>query len=53
MERVEWLKQMRDKLEVLYNYLSPGYWVKFGLYANETHLKYLQKFLERFPLQET
>lgn len=28
MERVEWLKQMRDKLEALYDHLSPGYWVK-------------------------
>lgn len=47
MERVEWLKQMRDKVEALYDHLSPGYWVKFGLYANETHREYLQKFLGR------
>jgi SAM-dependent methyltransferase len=49
MERAEWLKQMRDKLEALYDYLSPQYWIKFGLYANETHREYLQKFLERVP----
>jgi len=45
MERVEWLKQMRAKAEALYDHLSPQYWVKFGLYANETHREYLQKFL--------
>jgi len=47
MERAEWLRQMRDKVEALYDYLSPQYWVKFGLYANEMHLEYLRKFLER------
>jgi len=47
MERVEWLKQMRDKAEALYDHLSPLYWVKFGRYANETHREYLQKFLRR------
>lgn len=25
MERAEWLKQMRDKVETLYDYLSPQY----------------------------
>jgi cyclopropane fatty-acyl-phospholipid synthase-like methyltransferase len=47
MERAEWLKQMRDKVETLYDHLSPGYWSKFGLYANETHREYLDKFLEQ------
>ena len=47
MERAEWLKQMRDKAEALYDHLSPEYWVTFGLYANETHREYLQKFLGR------
>jgi SAM-dependent methyltransferase len=47
MERAEWLKQMRDKAEALYDQLSPEYWVNFGLYANETHREYLQKFLRR------
>jgi 2-polyprenyl-3-methyl-5-hydroxy-6-metoxy-1,4-benzoquinol methylase len=49
MERAEWLKQMREKAEALYDHFSPQYWVKFGLYANETHREYLQKFLERVP----
>ena len=53
MERAEWLKQMRDKLEALYDHLSPGYWEKFGLYANETHQEYLRKFLERVPPRST
>jgi 2-polyprenyl-3-methyl-5-hydroxy-6-metoxy-1,4-benzoquinol methylase len=38
---------MRDKAEALYDHFSPQYWVNFGLYANETHLEYLQKFLDR------
>src|SRR5512136_2677934 len=47
MERADWLKQMRSKAEALYDQLSPQYWVTFGLYENETHRAYLQKFLER------
>jgi cyclopropane fatty-acyl-phospholipid synthase-like methyltransferase len=47
MERAEWLRQMREMTEALYDHLSPQYWVTFGLYANETHRAYLQKFLER------
>lgn len=46
MERTEWLKQMRDQAEALYDRVSPEYWVKYGLYANATHRQYLQKFLE-------
>ena len=53
MERAEWLKQMRDKAEALYDHLSPQYWVKFGQYANETHREYLQKFLGRLPPRST
>ncbi len=53
MERGEWLKQMRGKAEELYDHLSPLYWVKFGLYANETHREYLQKFLERVAPHST
>ncbi len=47
MERAEWLKQMRSRAEALYDQLSPQYWTTFGLYENETHRAYLQKFLER------
>jgi SAM-dependent methyltransferase len=47
MERVEWLKQMREKAEKLYDHYSQLYWVKWGLRASETHRVYLQKFLER------
>jgi cyclopropane fatty-acyl-phospholipid synthase-like methyltransferase len=49
MERAAWLKEMRDKVEALYDHLAPQYWVKFGLYPNETHQSFLQKFLERVP----
>ena len=47
MERTEWLKQRRGKVEALYDQLSPEYWVTFGLAANETHQEFLRKFLER------
>jgi SAM-dependent methyltransferase len=47
MERAEWLKQMREITEALYDHFSPQYWVDFGLYENETHLAYLHKFLGR------
>jgi 2-polyprenyl-3-methyl-5-hydroxy-6-metoxy-1,4-benzoquinol methylase len=47
MERVEWLKQMRDKTEALYDHFSPLYWVKYGVLVSETHKRYLLKFLER------
>jgi cyclopropane fatty-acyl-phospholipid synthase-like methyltransferase len=53
MERAEWLKQMREKAEALYDHFSPKYWVTFGLYANETHREYLQKFLERVAPRST
>ena len=53
MERAEWLKQMREKTEALYDHFSPLYWVKFGLYANETHQQYLQKFLEMLAPRST
>ena len=53
MERAEWLQQMRDKVEALYDHLSPGYWSKFGLYPNETHREYVQKFLELVPPRST
>jgi cyclopropane fatty-acyl-phospholipid synthase-like methyltransferase len=47
MERAEWLKQMREMTEALYDHVSPEYWVKFGFYENEAQLEHLQKFLAR------
>lgn len=47
MDRAEWLKQMRQMSEALYDHISPEYWVNFGLAENNTHLEYLQKFLGR------
>ena len=49
MEREEWLNQMRDKTEALYDHFSPLYWVKYGMRASETHMRYLLKFLDRVP----
>jgi SAM-dependent methyltransferase len=53
MERTEWLKQMRDKAEKLYDHFSPLYWVKYGRSAGETHLEYLRKLLDRVPAHST
>ncbi len=49
MKREQWLDQMRAKLESLYDHLAPEYWVRFGLYPNETHLEFLGKFLGLVP----
>ncbi|MFN8487084.1 MAG: class I SAM-dependent methyltransferase [Caldilineaceae bacterium] len=49
IERAEWLQQMRERAEVLYDRFSPKYWVTWGLVVEETHRAYLQKFLERMP----
>ena len=46
IERAEWLKQMRDMTEVLYDHVAPAYWGNFGLYENEAHQDYLRKFIQ-------
>jgi len=53
VERVEWLKLMRNKTEALYDHFSPLYWVKYGMQPSETHQKYLQMFLERMAPHST
>jgi cyclopropane fatty-acyl-phospholipid synthase-like methyltransferase len=47
MERAEWLKMMRDKAEVVYDQLSPQYWVTLGLHPDDTHREFIQNFLGR------
>lgn len=47
MDRSEWLRQMREQAEALYDRLSPLYWVTFGMYENAAHKAFLGKFLER------
>ena len=47
MERSTWLRQMRAMTEMIYDRISPAYWVKFGLYENAAHLEYLGRFLGR------
>jgi SAM-dependent methyltransferase len=53
MERTEWLKQMREKAEALYDHFAPLYWVAWGLGKSETHRTYLQKFLGRMAPRST
>jgi len=43
IERPGFVKHMREMGEVIYDDISPEDWVSFGLYANETHQKYIQK----------
>ncbi len=53
MDRVEWLKDMRDKAEKLYDLYESRYWEDIGLYRDEPDeptLEHLQKFLERIQL---
>ncbi len=33
--------------EALYDHVSPEYWVRYGLYENETQQEYLRRFLSR------
>ena len=49
MERAEWLKQMRSRVEALYDRFSSRYWVTWGVVVEETHRIYFQKFIERVP----
>ena len=53
MERAEWLKQMRDRAEKLYDHFAPLYWVRFGCSMDETHRVYLRKFLNLVPPRST
>ena len=47
MDRTEWLKKMRSMAESLYDHVAPQYWTTGGDYENQTHLEYMEKFLER------
>jgi SAM-dependent methyltransferase len=47
MERADWLKKAQSQVERLYDQVSPQYWATAGFGDCETHLAYLQKFLER------
>jgi len=46
---MEWLKRIQSQAEALYDHLAHQYWETFGLGVEETHLAYLQKFLDRMP----
>ena len=47
MKRESWLNQMRQKTEILYDHFAPLYWEEWGIYIDETHVRYLLKFLRR------
>ncbi len=51
MNRLDWLKKMRGEAEEKYDTLwAPLYGEKYGLYSNETHVQFIQKFLSLLPL---
>jgi 2-polyprenyl-3-methyl-5-hydroxy-6-metoxy-1,4-benzoquinol methylase len=47
MDRQAWLKKIHALSEALYDHVAPAYWVTYGFYSNETHLKFIEKFLSR------
>ena len=47
MERAEWLRKMRSQSEELYDRIAPAFWESYGLYSNETHRQFIEKFLGR------
>lgn len=51
MERAEWLKKVRAQAEALYDHIAPAYWVKFGMYPDALHRKFIEKFLGRLGAQ--
>jgi SAM-dependent methyltransferase len=53
MERTEWLQQMREKAEMLYDHFAPLYWVAWGMGESETYREFLQKFLGRMALHSS
>ena len=50
MDRLNWLKEMRQQVEERYDTLwAPQYGETLGLYPNATHIRYIQKFLDLLP----
>jgi hypothetical protein len=45
VERAEWLKKVRIMAEALYDHGAPAYWVRYGLYPDQTHRRFIEKFL--------
>lgn len=53
MERGEWITQMREMTEAIYDHDSSEYWTNFGLYPNETQLEFVKKLLDQVPPHST
>ncbi len=50
MDRNTWLKKQRRQTEMDYDTIwAPQYGEKYGLYANTTHLQFIQKLLQLLP----
>ncbi len=45
MERADWLKTVRMQAENLYDHDAPAYWVIWGASIDETHRRFIKKFL--------
>jgi ubiquinone/menaquinone biosynthesis C-methylase UbiE len=49
MDRIEFLKQMAEKAEKLYDLAAPHFWTVYGLYNAQTHQEFLNHFLQELP----
>jgi 2-polyprenyl-3-methyl-5-hydroxy-6-metoxy-1,4-benzoquinol methylase len=47
MERAEWLNQVRQQTEAVYDHLAPAFWVTFGFYENAMHRQFIDKMLNQ------
>jgi len=49
MDRLEFLKQMAEKAEKLYDLAALHFWTVYGLYNAQTHQRFLDLFLHELP----
>lgn len=54
MDRIAWLRERRREAEERYtNWWAPLYSEKWGVYPNDSHLQFIQKFLDLLPQNST
>jgi 2-polyprenyl-3-methyl-5-hydroxy-6-metoxy-1,4-benzoquinol methylase len=54
MDRISWLKERQREAEERYStWWAPLYGEKWGLYPNETHIQFIQKFIDPLPANST
>ncbi len=53
MEREEWLKKMRVQAEKLYDHGAPASWVIWGMFIDDTHRRFIDKFVARLKAKSS